>query len=90
MHSIDIAASTKATFVAASVLLLLTPAQAQTAPAIKVAQPATTSGQLPEVTITGNPLGTTDLIAPADAYSGDALLLRSQSTLGETLDGTPG
>ena len=45
---------------------------------------------MPEVTITGNPLGTTDLIAPAEAYSGDALLLRSQSTLGETLEGTPG
>ena len=30
------------------------------------------------------------MIAPADAYAGDALLLRSQGTLGETLDGTPG
>jgi iron complex outermembrane receptor protein len=42
------------------------------------------------VTITGNPLGATDLIAPAEAYSGTALLLRAHSTLGETLDGTPG
>ena len=75
MHSIDIAAAS----VAASLLLLAAPATAQTAPA-----------KLPEVTITGNPLGTTDLIAPAEAYSGNALLLRSQSTLGETLDGTPG
>lgn len=75
MHSIDIAAAS----VAASLLLLAAPATAQTTPA-----------KLPEVTITGNPLGTTDLIAPAEAYSGNALLLRSQSTLGETLDGTPG
>lgn len=86
MHSIDIAAAS----VAASLLLLAAPAMAQTAPAAKTTKPSTTSSQLPEVTITGNPLGTTDLIAPAEAYSGDALLLRSQSTLGETLDGTPG
>jgi iron complex outermembrane receptor protein len=86
MHSIDIAAAS----VAASLFLLAVPASAQTASATKATSPATTSSQLPEVTITGNPLGTTDLIAPAEAYSGDALLLRSQSTLGETLDGTPG
>ena len=45
---------------------------------------------LPPVTITGNPLGATDLIAPTDSYSGATLLLRAQSTLGETLNGTPG
>ncbi len=45
---------------------------------------------LPAVTITGNPLGATDLIAPTESYSGATLLLRSKSTLGETLDGTPG
>lgn len=45
---------------------------------------------LPAVTITGNPLGATDLIAPTESYSGAGLLLRSKSTLGETLDGTPG
>lgn len=45
---------------------------------------------LPPVTITGNPLGATDLIAPTDSYSGASLLLRSKSTLGETLDGTAG
>ena len=63
-------------------------AQAQSVVAAKPASPP--SRQLPEVTITGNPLGATDLIAPAEAYSGEALLLRAQSTLGETLDGTPG
>lgn len=46
--------------------------------------------QLMEVTITGNPLGASDFIAPSAQYSGDGLLLRSKTTLGETLDGTPG
>ncbi len=46
--------------------------------------------QLREVTITGNPLGATDLVAPVVQYSGTGLLLRSQTTLGETLSGTPG
>jgi iron complex outermembrane receptor protein len=45
---------------------------------------------LNRVTVTGNPLGATDLIAPSDVLTGTTLLLRSQSTLGETLDGTPG
>ena len=46
--------------------------------------------QLKEITITGNPLGATDLVAPSSQYSGEGLLLRSKTTLGETLDGTPG
>ena len=46
--------------------------------------------QLKEVTITGNPLGASDLIAPSAQYSGEGLLFRSKTTLGETLDGTPG
>lgn len=46
--------------------------------------------ELKEVTVTGNPLGTTDLIATAAQYSGVGLLLRAKTTLGETLDGTPG
>ncbi|MDM0074450.1 TonB-dependent receptor [Variovorax sp. J2P1-59] len=45
---------------------------------------------LREVTVTGNPLGATDLIAPTTSLSNDALLLKSQSTLGETLNGVPG
>jgi iron complex outermembrane receptor protein len=45
---------------------------------------------LKEVTITGNPLGASDLIAPAAQYSGTGLLLRTKTTLGETLDGVPG
>ena len=45
---------------------------------------------LKEITVTGNPLGAADLITPATQYSGTGLLLRSKTTLGETLDGTPG
>jgi iron complex outermembrane receptor protein len=52
-------------------------------------QPADASS-LREVTVTGNPLGASDLIAPTTTLSGDKLLLRSQSTLGETLDNVPG
>ena len=51
---------------------------------------AVTPAALPAVTITGNPLGANELIVPAAAYAGPGLLLRSRSTLGETLDGTPG
>ncbi|NPC57254.1 TonB-dependent receptor [Caenimonas soli] len=51
---------------------------------------AQTTPSLKEVTVTGNPLGATDLIAPAAQYSGTGLLLRAQTTLGETLSGTPG
>ena len=54
-----------------------------------LAQPAST-GTLPVVTITGNPLGGNDLIAPAAAYDGAGLLLRSGATLGATLEGSPG
>jgi iron complex outermembrane recepter protein len=50
----------------------------------------TADATLKEVTVTGNPLGATDLIAPTTSYSGTGLLLRSKTTLGETLDGTPG
>ena len=45
---------------------------------------------LAPVTITANPLGATDLIAPVSQYGGTELLLRSKPTLGQTLDGTPG
>jgi iron complex outermembrane receptor protein len=51
---------------------------------------AQTTPSLREATITANPLGATDLVVPAVQYSGPGLLLRSQTTLGETLSGTPG
>jgi len=55
-------------------------------PAVALAQTAS----LQEVTVTGNPLGSSDLTAPATQLSGTELLLRAKTTLGETLDGTPG
>ncbi len=70
-------------------ILILVSAGAQAQQAAPAApRPATVT--LKEVTVTGNPLGATDLITPAAQYSGQGLLLRSQSTVGETLDGTPG
>ncbi|MDP3605097.1 MAG: TonB-dependent receptor [Polaromonas sp.] len=56
----------------------------------QVAQAQTAAPSLKEITVTGNPLGATELIAPATQYSGQGLLLRTKTTLGETLDGTPG
>jgi iron complex outermembrane recepter protein len=50
---------------------------------------AQSEATLKEVTVTGNPLGT-ELVAPAAQYSGTGLLLRSQRTIGETLNNTPG
>jgi iron complex outermembrane receptor protein len=57
-------------------------------PAAVLAQSDATS--LQEVTVTGNPLGSSDLIAPTTQLSSTDLLLRSKTTLGETLSGTPG
>lgn len=54
------------------------------------AAPAAAQTSLPPVTVTGNPLGSSDLIAPAAQLSGTGLTLRSRSTLGETLDRLPG
>ncbi len=62
---------------------------AQTPPPSAAAAPDS-SPRLKEVTITANPLGSSDLIAPTSSYSGTGLLLRQQSTLGETLANTPG
>ncbi len=43
-----------------------------------------------QVVITGNPLGRSDVAAPATVLAGDGLILRRGSTLAETLDGLPG
>lgn len=45
---------------------------------------------LSEVTVTANPLGAPDVIAPASRLAGTPLLLRAQPSLGETLSTTPG
>ncbi len=42
------------------------------------------------IIVTGNPLGSQELAAPASSLSGTGLLLRRGSSLGETLDGLPG
>jgi iron complex outermembrane receptor protein len=66
-------------------VLQCNPASAQTAP------DGTAAGSsLKEVTVTGNPIGTDEVIAPASSLSGNALILRRATTLGETLDKTPG
>lgn len=54
------------------------------------ASPGAPAPSLGEITVTGNPLGASDLIAPTTSLANEALLLRSQSTLGETLNGLPG
>lgn len=45
---------------------------------------------LEAVTVTANPLGAADWIAPVMSLTGTELLLRTQPTLGETLSGMPG
>ena len=65
-------------FLAGSQVLAQSPASTSSAPSLQT------------ITVTANPLGATELTSPTSATSGVELLLRSKSTLGETLDGTPG
>lgn len=46
---------------------------------------AQTAATLPPVTVTGNPLGATDVVVPATSYSGQGLLLRSQTAAGTVM-----
>ena len=50
----------------------------------------TTAGSSTPVIVTGNPLRSTDVSSPTSVLSGESLVLRRGSTLGETLDGLPG
>jgi iron complex outermembrane recepter protein len=52
---------------------------AQTAPA-----------NLEKIIVTGNPLGSAEIASPVSVLTGDALVLKRASTLGETLNGLPG
>ena len=52
--------------------------------------PAADVPSLAEVTVTGNPLGEAQTVAPASVLSGENLLLERGSTLGETLAEQPG
>lgn len=56
------------------------------------AQVPTPPATLPEVVVTGNPLGSDlfELASPASLLQGPELFQRRGSTLGETLDGLPG
>ncbi len=68
-------------------------AQAASEPATATATAtAPSAATLKEVVVTANPLGSelNDMVAPVSALSGDALSLRQNSTLGETLDKLPG
>jgi iron complex outermembrane recepter protein len=55
-----------------------------------IPQVAEAQTSLEEVTVTANPLRSNELVVPTRQYSGTGLVLRSQSSLGETLSGTPG
>lgn len=46
--------------------------------------------RLERVVITGNPLASKDIAAPVSVLTGDALVLRRGSSLGETINGLPG
>ncbi|MFT4265818.1 MAG: TonB-dependent receptor [Xenophilus sp.] len=70
---------------AAVLLLAASAAWAQSADDAAADAPA-----LDTVTVTGNPLGAEQSIAPTLSLQGDTLLYRAQSTLGETLEGLPG
>jgi iron complex outermembrane receptor protein len=57
-----------------------------------VQDPADMHIDLPAVTVTANPLGVSadELVPPVSVLNGNALMLQQNSTLGETLNGTPG
>ncbi len=77
--------------VAAAAAALCAAASAQTVSSPSASNPSNPNEPtLKSITVTANPLGSSDLIAPAQAISGTGLLLRQESTLGELLSGTPG
>jgi iron complex outermembrane receptor protein len=62
-------------------------------PATLLAQstaPAQPPATLPNVVVTGNPLGSATVATPSSILAGDELVMRRGSSLGETLDGVPG
>jgi iron complex outermembrane receptor protein len=56
------------------------------------AQAVRASGQVPDITVTATPLGSSlfELAAPASVLEGPALRIRSAGTLGETINNMPG
>jgi iron complex outermembrane receptor protein len=65
-------------------------AQAQTAAPAAPSAASAPASTLPAVIVTGNPLGSQDIATPVSVLAGDELTLRRGSSLGETLNGTPG
>lgn len=61
-----------------------------TVPAAPTAPASAPSTTLPAVVVTGNPLGSSDMAHPVSVLTGDELTLRRGSSLGDTLNGTPG
>ena len=59
-------------------------------PGLLLAQATTPAPSSTSVMITGNPLRSANIAAPSNVLSGNDLVLRRGSTLGETLDGLPG
>lgn len=57
---------------------------------VAAAAPAWAQQKLETVIVTGNPLGSSEVATPASVLSGQGLVLRRGSSLGETLDGLPG
>ena len=78
MHFHSVGARHRWRAVAVAAALAATQAQAQDAPTLS------------EVTVTGNPLGAEQIVAPASTLSGENLLLQRASTLGDTLQELPG
>ncbi len=66
------------------------PAAAASAANPSVAPDAANASTLTPVVVTGNPLGSREIVAPVTVLSGDELVLRRGSSLGETLAGEPG
>ena len=60
------------------------------APAVKAQQATDPSTTLQKVIVTGNPLGSSDVALPVSVLGGDELVLRRESSLGETLNSQPG
>lgn len=79
---------------AIAAFLVSTGAIAQSAPtaADNAVAPATPPATLKEVVVTANPLGSSlnEMVAPVSSLGGDALAVRQESTLGETLGKLPG
>lgn len=63
------------------------PTESAPAPAASASAP---TRALDRVVITGNPLGSAEVAVPVSVLTGDALVLRRGSSLGETLNGLPG